>query len=243
MPKISFVIPTRDRAYLIRDTLKSLQAQTVKDWEAIVVDDHGTDNTKQIVRGFRDPRIKYFALPEARGSGAASARNYGNMIATSKILAVLDSDDISIPERAAITIASYKEHGWDFFSAGRLNLDNETGILTPPRKRTPENWDPQLFRKYGKNYVTHSTVAYTKKAAMEIPYNSALPCLMDYDLITRFIEAGKKMYFTPEPLVIWRRHRNTLTNANSHQTDLYKKYIRAWRGWDRAKSDHKALVS
>lgn len=243
MPKISFVIPTRDRGYLIRDTLKSLQAQTISDWEAIVVDDHGTDNTKQIVRGMKDPRIKYHAMPEARGSGAASARNYGNMIATSKILAVLDSDDICIPDRAAVTLKSYREHKWDFFSGGRFNLDNATGKLLPPKKKMPEQWNAKLFKTGSKNYVTHSSVAYTKKAAMEIPYNSALPCFMDYDLISRFIESGKKMYFTPQPLVLWRRHPNTLSAANSHQTAIYKGAIRAWRGWDRKKVDSKILIS
>lgn len=229
-PKISFVIPVKNRVELLQSTLESLQKQTEPNWEAIIVDDHSSEDVEQVVTRFGDERLCYFKLPLA--SGVAAARNYGNQRAKADIVAVLDSDDLAEPKRAEVTLKTYADHNWDFFSSGRLTLVMETGETKLPSVTLPQVWDPELFTTNGKEYVTHSSVAYTKQAAMEIPYNSALPCLDDYDLITRFIVLGKKMYFTPEILAIWRRHPDTLTAATADKIQGYKKAIRSWRGWD-----------
>lgn len=216
---------------MIKDAIKSLQAQTEPNWEAIIVDDNGKDDTEQVIASFKDARLHYFKLPQ--GSGVAAARNYGNWIAKADILAVLDSDDLAEPKRAEVTLKTYAKDKWDFFSSGRLTLVMETGETKLPSVPLPPSWDEKLFITEGKEYVTHSSVAYTKKAAMDIPYNSALPCLDDYDLITRFITSGKKIFFTPEILAIWRRHPETLTAATADKIQSYKSAIRAWRGLDK----------
>lgn len=241
MPKISFVIATKNRANLINDSLNSLLAQTEPDWEAIVVDDHGNDNTREVVEGFGDPRIFYYRLPEGRGAGIASARNYGNMVASSNLIAVLDSDDLAKPDRAQRAIAGHKQHSWDFYSTRRETVGNSpTQALT--KRVEPEKWDAELFKT--SSYVTHSSVVYTKKAIMEIPYNSALPCLVDYDMISRFIEAGKKMYYDPVVTVTWRRHdHGTVTGIIPQERRLkFLTLIRNLRGWTKDEIDPKELV-
>ena len=59
---ISVVIPTYNRAHLIGETLDSIMAQTYPDWECIIIDDHSTDSTDDIINTylFKDPRFSYY---------------------------------------------------------------------------------------------------------------------------------------------------------------------------------------
>lgn len=229
-PKISFVIPVYNRANLILDALNSLKAQTVTEWEAIVVDDHSTDNLEEVIRDY-DERVRYLKLPDKLGKGVSSARNYGNLNAKAELIAILDSDDLAKPERAELALESYKENNWDFYCTLRDNINLITGITTI-QKVPLEEWDSKVFKQG--SFVGHSTVVYTKKAALEIPYNSALPALDDYDLISRFIVLGKKMFFSPEITTTYRVHggeRITTHVDRAYQEELLRT-IRTSRGWN-----------
>lgn len=95
MPVVSIVIPTKNRAALLMQTLASVQAQTFGDWEAIVVDDQSTDDTlvrlQQAV--LDDSRIRYLTVPKPR-HGAQAARNIGIEDAQGRYVILLDSDDL-----------------------------------------------------------------------------------------------------------------------------------------------------
>jgi glycosyltransferase involved in cell wall biosynthesis len=230
LPKISFVIPLHNRAEMVLEALQSLKEQTISEWEAIVVDDHSTDNPERTVVGF-DPRVRLVSLPDARGRGSSCARNYGNLIAQAELIAVLDSDDLALPERAERAIISYNAYHWDFYCARRELRGEMKGALTA-QKVLPEVWDSELFKT--QSYVTHSSVVYTRKAALQIPYNSALPALSDYDMITRFIESGKKMFLDPIVTTVYRRHEGETITTDVDQALRVKLLhaIRTWRGWE-----------
>lgn len=92
--KVSIISPTFNCSKFIIETVKSVQSQSYKNWEMIIVDDCSTDNTKEIVEKLADEdhRIKYYRLE--RNSGAAVARNKALELATGKWIAFLDSDDL-----------------------------------------------------------------------------------------------------------------------------------------------------
>lgn len=96
---ISIIIPTYNRAELIKDTLRSVEVQTYLNWECIVVDDGSTDNTAEIVEDFvkKDRRFKY--LTNHRKKGAQGARNTGLLFANGEYISFFDSDDLMHPEK------------------------------------------------------------------------------------------------------------------------------------------------
>src|SRR3989344_2535378 len=57
---VSIIIPTYNRAYILGTAIKSVLAQTYLNWELIIMDDGSTDNTREAVEAFKDPRIKYY---------------------------------------------------------------------------------------------------------------------------------------------------------------------------------------
>ncbi|HET7061827.1 MAG TPA: glycosyltransferase family A protein [Nitrosospira sp.] len=92
-PSVSVVIPTYDQMRFIVRALDSLQAQTLNDWEAIVIDDGSRDGTAEAVSSYLgDVRIHYYQTPENRGLG--HALNEGISKAKAPLIAYLPSDDV-----------------------------------------------------------------------------------------------------------------------------------------------------
>lgn len=90
-PLVSIVIPTYNHGNYIGKAIKSLINQTYQNWEAIIIDNHSTDQTYEEIKNYSDSRIKYF---EINNNGViAKSRNYGITISKGDWIAFLDSDD------------------------------------------------------------------------------------------------------------------------------------------------------
>lgn len=94
---LSIVIPAYNRSHTIGRTLDSFIAQSYHDWQILVVDDHSTDSTKNVVQSYisKDNRISY--MVNERKKGAMGARNTGIIHAQSEWICLFDSDDYAYP--------------------------------------------------------------------------------------------------------------------------------------------------
>lgn len=90
-PMVSVILPTYNRAYILKRAIDSVLAQTYPNFELIVIDDGSTDNTMELLSHYHDPRLVVLA-PGKRG-GAAAARNRGIEVAKGDYVAFQDSDD------------------------------------------------------------------------------------------------------------------------------------------------------
>jgi len=99
--KVSVIIATYNRADYVRQAVDSVLAQSLRDFELIVVDDGSTDGTAAVLAEY-GARIRVIATPNR---GAARARNAGLAAATGEYVAFLDSDDLSDPERLSLQAA------------------------------------------------------------------------------------------------------------------------------------------
>lgn len=90
----SVIIPTFNRADLLKRTIESFLKQSWRNFEIIVVDDGGFDNSKDVVRDFNDSRLFYYWKENAE---RGAARNYGASLARGKWLNFFDSDDLAYP--------------------------------------------------------------------------------------------------------------------------------------------------
>ena len=126
---VSIITPTYNCAKFIARTIDSVQAQTYKNWEMVIVDDRSKDNTKEIVEEYmkNDPRIKYHLLEE--NSGAAVARTTAMKIAQGAYMAFLDSDDIWMPDKLERQIKWMNENGYAFSCTAYEQIDEEDNSL------------------------------------------------------------------------------------------------------------------
>ncbi|MCZ2394637.1 MAG: glycosyltransferase family 2 protein [Chitinophagales bacterium] len=111
MPKFSVVIATYNRVFLLERALNSLLRQTFSDWEAIIVDDGSTDNTKRLIDEYakKDERFRYFYQ---NNKGVDAAKNYGVSLSQGEWITFLDSDDEYLPihlENRALVLESHQQ--------------------------------------------------------------------------------------------------------------------------------------
>lgn len=105
-PFVSIVIPTYNRARFLGRLVRSVLNQTYKNFEVIVADDASTDDTAEIIKTFKDDRIRY--IRHESNAGAAAARNTGIKASRGEYVAFQDSDDEWLPEKLE------KQMAWRF---------------------------------------------------------------------------------------------------------------------------------
>ena len=108
MPTISVILPTYNRAMVLRRAVDSVLAQDFADFEVIVVDDGSEDGTATLIESYRDPRVLYLRQPVHRGGNAC--RNRGIMQAQSDIICFLDSDDAYLPHKLGFVADYFTRH-------------------------------------------------------------------------------------------------------------------------------------
>ena len=108
-PQVSVVIPAYNRAYIVGRAIRSVVAQTFREWELIVVDDGSVDDTQHIAKAFGEPRIRY--LRHARRRGPSAARNTGIHAARGAYVSFLDSDDEWFEGKLASEVALFESAG------------------------------------------------------------------------------------------------------------------------------------
>lgn len=113
---VSIIMPVFNRGNLIAESLDSIFQQQYKNWECIVVDDHSTDDTWNIVKGYvqKDERFRLYKRPESKNKGANSCRNYGLELAKGEYIHWFDSDDIAHPRCLMISKTELDKSGLSF---------------------------------------------------------------------------------------------------------------------------------
>lgn len=203
MRKVSFVIPSYNRAFYLAHAIESCQKQTYLNIEIVVVDDCSTDSTPKFLAyvADRDRRIK--VIRNEVNKGASESRNIGNRAATGDIICVLDSDDIAYHDRAKITVDKMKEA--DFFYGACQDIDcigNKLGVrpadvFNKERASTGERL----------NHIVHSCSAYTKEIALRFPYRDGDISRLgidDWAMQTEIFAADIKYEFTPQIIGAYR---------------------------------------
>ena len=170
------MLPTWNRAHYLADSIASLQIQTLKDIEIIIIDDGSTDSTDMLCSFIhqKDKRVKYY-YTKHRGCGYA--RNYGNSFAKGEIIATADSDDVYHPSRARITYNFLKKQPEvDAFYGSYLLCDF---WLQPQRRHLVE-----MAEKGHEDRFVHTMSAFRRKVFDKIKY----PEDREYDVDTKMIE-------------------------------------------------------
>ncbi len=115
-PLVTVVIATYNRPDLLRLTLEGLFSQSCSAWHAIIIGDHCTASTGDMIAALRHPNIRYINLPVRCGEQALP-NSVGLMLANSEYVAFLNHDDLWLPDHLAHAIDSLAIHSADLFTA------------------------------------------------------------------------------------------------------------------------------
>lgn len=166
LAKVSVIVPAYNVSAYIEDALKSLERQSFKKFEVLIVDDGSTDNTAEIVTSFcqRDPR---FRLLQKQNGGLASARNYGIRHARGEYIALLDGDDMYQPDKLAthvIQLNRSQEIGVIYSASRAIREDGKPTFMVLSGK--PVKSDP-LLALLCKNFIGHGSNAVFRRSIFD----------------------------------------------------------------------------
>lgn len=177
----TFVIPTYNREKYIKETLKSIESQTYDNFEVIIIDDGGNDNTEAVVQNFGNSKFTYYKKAnEERGA----ARNYGLSIAKGLYVNFVDSDDLLYPnhlEEAQKMVIKYNNP--EVFHLA-YDIKDSNGLLIKEVKNLANPINDLLI--YG-NHLSCNGV-FIRKDVAEIHHfneNRELSASEDYELWLR----------------------------------------------------------
>jgi glycosyltransferase involved in cell wall biosynthesis len=192
-PEITVVIPTYNRAYLLKKAIESVLQQTFQSFEIIIIDDNSSDNTEQIVHQFSDQRIQY--IRNAKNEGAAAARNIGILHASGKYIAFLDDDDLWTKDKLRSQLRGID--GYDVVLCGYISKSNNR----------IECFSKQILELNDLKYKFLSgggtSIVMGKSSVLrEVMFDEDLSCRQDWDLLVRLAKKYKIKYLKT-PLVIY----------------------------------------
>lgn len=219
IPRVSVLMTVYNGAPFLRDSIGSVLNQTFQDWELIAVDDGSTDASLAILTEYSDPRIRVFPLPKNVGRTPALRLGFDNT--WGEYIAVLDSDDISHPERLERQVKYLDQHPDVVLAGSWVEHIDEAGQkfarFSPPTD-THEIIDLLGYN----NPIIHSSVMYRKEAAAAVGgYPSQFAYAQDYGLILGLAQKGK-IAIINEYLCKLRVLRGSMTTSSRYRVDVPK---------------------
>lgn len=217
LPCISVIMAVYNTEHYLKEAIESILTQTFSDFELVIVDDGSTDHCPQILQGLcqLDARIKIITQKNA-GIGAATQRAISE--SCGQYIAIMDSDDISLPHRLSLQKEYLDQHPkidavgsqWRMLNT----LGENAGIDTHPV-------DPKTIGvlMYAYFSLHHPTTMIRRNAIDKINgYSTDRTCLVpDYDLFMRLQLNGCQFANIPIVLFIWRLNPTSTTRSKATQ--------------------------
>lgn len=218
-PTVSVLMPCYNAAGTLEEALESLAAQSLANFEVIVVDDGSEDGSPEILRKWakKDPRFDWIPRPHA---GIVPTLNAGLEACRAPLVARMDADDRAHPERLArqvellqadtdLTLASCLVAG---FPAGQVR----EGFRVYLRWLNSLVTNCQIRREiFVESPLPHPSVMFRRDRVLQAGGYQDRGWPEDYDLWLRLYTAGARFAKVPEVLLEWREHPRRLTRVDS----------------------------
>ena len=201
-PEVSVILPTLDRAHLLRRAIASVLAQTFTDFELIVVDDGSSDDTPQVVAALDHPRVRYLRNEQRRG--AAGAENRGIAAARARFIAFIDDDDEWLPEKLALQMRRFHDEppSTGVVYTGRWLVKDGTRSYGPPASILAREGEIHRELLNRRTFVPLVCAVVRRECFDDVGlFDETLPTSNDYDLWVR-ISRRYRFVHIPQPLVI-----------------------------------------
>lgn len=201
MTRVSLIIPTFDRPYLLPRAVASARLAGT-DVEVIVVDDASSDSTASVCANLQG--IKYIRLD--RNQGVAGARNMGLLESTSDFIAFLDDDDLRLPGSLDHQLSLFESLPEAGFVAGGVILGDQECVPTGKTALVHAERGDLFWKILQLNvHLIPSSVVVRKSCFQEVGlFNRRLAGIDDWDMWTRIAEQ-RPVLIDPTPVCIYRQ--------------------------------------
>ena len=229
MPNVSICIPSYNCGAFIGKAIQSVLDQTYQDFEIIVIDDCSTDNSEEVVKSFKDPRIKFFK--NEKNLGMVPNTNKALKLASGEFVGVLHPDDYYAPKMIETTLKAFSENPEvGFIYSSYVVVDKDDKIVTKIKlcdcNKTFKS--KEEFKKLAiKNYAPPSAVLFRKKCYEDVgPLDEEFPYPHDWNMWLR-ISLKYDSARLSDYLSYYRMHRKSVSISlyNSFETTVQEYYM------------------
>ncbi|MBB25757.1 MAG: hypothetical protein CME02_09590 [Geminicoccus sp.] len=245
-PKVTILMSFKDGGRFFDEALKSIQHQTMENWELLLVDDGSTDGSLQRARDFVAAEPRACLIENETNIGLAASLNRVVEMARAPFLARMDADDISRPHRLEKQLQHFATDPELGLLGSNIERINRHGRYIPwwPRVSNmplthPEIRAQMLFR----NPMYHPTIMVRRAAldqsGLKFKYDETFDTTQDYELWARLIQKVKFANMA-EPLVQYRKHAGGITTKSTDRQysnglrvqRFYCQYLLGDLAWD-----------
>jgi len=217
MPKVSVLMPVYNSEKFLNEAIDSILQQTFTDFEFIIIDDCSTDSSVAIVKSYHDSRIIFHQNPSNLGISPTLNRGIG--LAATELIARMDADDISYPQRLQTQFDYLTAHPECAMvsTAARMVAEDGSAIRIDEFN--------SAFYYYNLTFscwIYHPTVMYRKQAVQQVGMYT-VPYAEDFEL---WWQLSRQFIITnlPEVLLDYR-----VTTQSLHQVQKKDEYDQAQR--------------
>lgn len=213
-PLVSIIIPLYNSENFIKKTIESLLNQSYKNIELIIIDDHSTDQSYQLVKTYQSNKIR---LEKNIRKGACAARNYGFQLSKGDYIQYLDADDILSKNKIETQVAQLSKNdsnsiascGWTKFSNDNLPESAKQQVINKSYEK-PYLWLVDSFNGNGMGLISiWLTPRYLIEKAGN--WNESLLINQDGEFFCRVLLKASNIIFCDEILAYYRMHANSIT--------------------------------
>jgi len=208
-PLLSVVMVVYNGEKYLKQAIESVLNQPFKNFELIIVDDGSTDNTSLILSYYKKKDKRIIVIKNKKNKGSFYSRNRAINLSKGCYVAIMDSDDIALPNRFIEQIKFLKQNRHVSAVGSWAKVINSEGAIIGDLK-PPTNYEVIKRQIIRTNCLVHSTLMAKKEVFIEFPYDENLPFAADYDFLIRMV---RKYVFVnlPKILIKYRMHNENIS--------------------------------
>lgn len=205
-PEITVLMPVYNAEQFLREAMDSILNQSFRDFEFLIIDDGSTDASISMIQQYQDPRIRL--IRNEKNMGISPTLNRGIELASSDLIARMDADDISYPNRLQ------KQYDYMRSHPDCALLSTWARVITYDKKFVRMEKYRSNFYYYNLTFecwMYHPTVMFRRKPVMDVGMYS-MPFSEDYDLFWK-LSTKYEIGNLAEPLVDYRLSPTSLNTV------------------------------
>ncbi|MES2646163.1 MAG: glycosyltransferase [Bacteroidota bacterium] len=205
--EVTVLLPVYNAATHLNEAIDSILNQTLKNFELLIIDDGSTDSSLEIIRSYSDPRIRLVVNEE--NLGISETLNKGLQLSRTELVARMDADDFSYPERLEKQVEFFSQH------TDSVMLSTSVRIITPQKELVEIINFNNYYNCYNLNFICaqfHPTIMYKRSVILDIG-GYTVPFSEDFDLWWRLMIANYKIDHLQQVLLDYRLSEKSLSTV------------------------------
>ena len=250
---VSIIIPSHNAAEYLADALQSVRDQTLRDFDCLIVDDGSVDASRSIAQQFADHDERFKLITLYGRQGASNCRNSAIEQATGRWIALLDADDLFLPDRLEVLTAVAEREGADIVFDDQwvteypsTDLSRRAFGFKQQHEFTQEDFfsGSRLFRR---PFPTGYMKPLIRRAFLEAAgaaYDASVPSGEDFLFYAELFAGRPRCIATNFAGYVYRRRRGSLSRSDEHlhhHADLGERILS--RVGDRLSVDSRAALA